>query len=106
MLLGMLDCGWFQPSQRDIENSTHIFTTDVLEGWSFGGGIGMDCKGRFPSADRSLQSYTNRSENTRTEDERSEVAESRVLSHSFGFSWRLQGKKKGKAIRVTGCGGP
>lgn len=81
MLLGMLDHGWFQPSQQDIENSTHIFTPDALQGWCFGGGIGMDCKGRFPFADRIFQSYTNVSEDIKTRKERSEVSKSHASFH-------------------------
>jgi len=47
MLLGMLGLGWFQPSQQDIQNSTHIFTPDVLEGLCFVDGVGWMVKGVF-----------------------------------------------------------
>jgi hypothetical protein len=95
MLLGMLACGWLQPSQQDIENSTHIFTPDVLEGWCFGGrGQGRIANDVFLRWQKFsvLEKYTYLII-TETKDGRSEEEKQwQALPYSSGFSWRRQWK--------------
>jgi hypothetical protein len=61
--------GGFDPPNR-IQRTAHKFSLQTrYRVGVLGGGIGTDCKGRFPFADRNFPYYTNMSEDTKTKEE-------------------------------------
>ena len=98
MLLGMLGLGWFQPSQQDIQNSTHIFTPDVLGGGGvvFCGWGRVDGEERFPLLTKviCLEQMWLRITKRKKKKTDSVRAHLLMLLSLFGFILHLIGKTK------------